>query len=163
MGITTKRKAALTALRERTPPAGTTSWRAAKSLLRLLSQVDSDWPTRKKASDGTVGDASHQTRDSDHNPWVKDGAVGVVTAIDITHDPAGGCDAESVVEALRSSRDRRINYIICNKRIVSATVSAWMWRPYAGSNPHTKHFHLSVSANKTLYDSQDDWEVISSA
>lgn len=32
-------------------------------------------------------------RDSDNNPWVKNGATGVVTAIDITHDPSKGCYA----------------------------------------------------------------------
>ena len=55
-------------------------WRVAESLQRLLDQVNQMAPVRSKASDGAIGDASHQTRDSDHNPWVTDGNIGVVTA-----------------------------------------------------------------------------------
>ncbi len=149
----------MAALRAKDAPAGTSSWRAATSLLTLLSQVDAEWPRRKKDSDGTIGDTAHQSRDSDHNPWVKDGSVGVVTAIDITHDPANGCDAEAVVDALLMSRDPRIKYIIWNRRIVSATVAPWTWRAYSGSSPRTKHFHLSVMSNNTLYDSAAAWTI----
>ncbi len=140
-------------------PLGTTTWRAADSLLKLRTQVNAQWPNRSKASDGTVGDSAHQTRDSDHNPWVKDGAMGVVTAIDITHDPANGCDAEAVVAALLASRDNRIKYIIWNRRIMSSSVSPWTWRPYTGANPHNKHFHLSVLPTKSLYDGTQDWRI----
>jgi hypothetical protein len=141
-------------------PVGTTNWRAAKSLLALRKQVNDQWPDRLKASDGIIGDAEHATRDSDHNPWVKDGAMGVVTAIDITHDPAHGMDAQKVVDALVASRDPRIKYIIWSKQILSATVKPWTWRPYTGKNPHTKHFHLSVSANKSLYDDVSPWRIL---
>lgn len=161
MNRSSKRRLAVARLLEKSVPLGTTTWRAAKSLLKLRSQVDVQWPHRRKESDGTIGDASHQSRDSDHNPWVKDGSVGVVTAIDITHDPASGCDAEQVVASLLSSRDPRIKYIIWNRRIVSATVSPWKWRAYRGLNPHTKHFHLSVVSNKSYFDDQGDWEISS--
>lgn len=140
-------------------PLGTSSWRVAKSLLALRAAVDARWPNRSKASDGTIGDAAHAARDSDHNPWVKDGSVGIVTALDITHDPQHGCDAQAIVDALVASRDRRIKYIIWNRGIISATVSSWVWRPYAGSNPHTKHLHVSVASNKALYDDQVLWSL----
>ncbi|MQB02542.1 MAG: hypothetical protein GEU78_20460, partial [Actinobacteria bacterium] len=79
------------------------AWRVARSLLTLRDQVDAAAPNRSKRSDGTIGDAAHASRSSDHNPWVKDGATGVVTAIDLTHDPAGGANMHTISEALRTS------------------------------------------------------------
>ena len=72
-------------------------WRVAKSLEHLRTQVNNAFPNRSKASDGTIGDISHQGRESDHNPWVVDAGIGVVTALDVTHDPAHGCDAGKLV------------------------------------------------------------------
>ena len=140
-----------------------TSWRVAKSLLALRRQVDAKAPRRSKASDGTIGDAAHATRSSDHNPWVRDGAMGVVTAMDITHDPANGCDAGALAESIRASRDARVKYIIWNRRIASSSViggvAAWTWRPYSGSNPHSKHVHISVQPEKAAFDSEAAWAV----
>ena len=73
-------------------------WRVAESLQRLLEQVNQMAPDRNKASDGSIGDPRHQSRASDHNPWVIDGNIGVVTARDITHDPRNGCDAQKIAE-----------------------------------------------------------------
>jgi len=116
-------------------------------------------PARSKASDGTIGDAAHATRSSDHNPWVIDGDIGVVTAIDITNDVAGGCSAQKIVDALVTSKDARIKYIIWNRKIVSSTVSPWDWRPYSGKNPHNHHFHVSVLPAKERYDATDPWQI----
>ncbi|HEX6903316.1 MAG TPA: DNA/RNA non-specific endonuclease [Thermoanaerobaculia bacterium] len=139
------------------------AWRVAKSLLALRNQVNAKAPRRSKASDGTIGDAAHATRNSDHNPWVRDGAMGVVTAMDITHDPANGCDAGALAEAIRASRDARVKYIIWNRRIASSSViggvAAWTWRPYTGSNPHSKHVHISVRPEKAAFDSEASWAV----
>ncbi len=135
------------------------AWRPANSLIRLRNQINLTAPNRSKASDGTIGDASHQTRNSDHNPWVKDGDVGVVTAIDITHDPDDGCDAEKIVNALISSRDARIKYIIWNSKITSSQVQPWVTRDYSGRNPHNRHFHLSVLPEKDRYDSTEPWSI----
>lgn len=135
------------------------SWRLAGSLVTLRDQANEMWPKRSRASDGTIGDTAHQSRDSDHNPWVRDGPMGVVTAIDITHDPKSGCDAQRIVDTLLSSKDARIKYIIWNRRIASSTVSPWTWRPYSGSNPHTKHFHLSVMEQKAKYDDAGSWSI----
>lgn len=51
-------------------------WRIAESLQQLLDQVNQMAPGRSKASDGAIGDTSHQSRRSDHNPWVTDGNIG---------------------------------------------------------------------------------------
>jgi len=138
-------------------------WRAAETLLALREQINRAFPTRSKASDGIIGDAAHASRSSDHNPWVIDGSKGVVTAMDITHDPRSGCDANKVVAALHAGRDRRIKYLIWNRRIANSSaiggVPAWTWRSYSGRNPHDHHFHLSVKPDKTLYDNRDPWHL----
>ena len=129
------------------------SWRVAISLESLRRQVNEMAPGRSTASDGTIGDQSHQIRNSDHNP----NADGVVTAMDITHDPAHGVDAGAFAEMLRLSQDPRIKYIISNKRIASSKVQPWVWRPYTGANAHTRHFHVSVMADPKLYDDPRPW------
>jgi hypothetical protein len=133
------------------------SWRTARSLIVLRAQIDVMAPNRSKASDGTIGDAAHATRDSDHNPWVTDGRVGVVTAMDITHDPQHACDAQDLVSRIVESRDKRVKYIIWNHQIISSVTKPWVWRPYTGRNPHTRHFHLSVHADRSLYDLGSVW------
>ena len=148
------------------PPEATEAtrpWRIARTLLKLRAQVNALAPGRSKASDGAIGDAAHASRASDHNPWVIDGANGVVTAIDVTHSPDKGCDADKIAESLRASRDPRIKYMIWNKRIVSSyrqgATAAWTWRPYRGRNGHTKHVHVSVNPAKAQYDSEAEWAV----
>ncbi len=135
--------------------------RIAKALDVLRNEINALAPNRSKSSDGWIGDASHQSRDSDHNPWVRDQGVGIVTALDITHDPSHGCDAGALAETLRTTKDPRIKYVIWNRRIAnSAGIGgrpAWEWRPYNGANPHDHHFHLSVKPEKASYDSEAPW------
>lgn len=144
--------------------------RLARSLATMLAQINAAHPKRSKASDGFIGDAAHASRSSDHNPWVRDGAVGVVTAGDFTHDPANGFDGQVFADALRTSRDSRIKYVIHNGRIFSSFISPWTWRPYTGSNPHEHHVHVSIVGPgdpewlssleaKTLYDSTRAWQI----
>ena len=135
------------------------SWRVAKSLLKLRDQIDAAFPNRSKASDGTIGDAAHASRSSDHDPWVKDGSIGVVTAMDLTHDPAHGFDSYRFAEILRLNKDRRIKYIISNKRIASPNLKDWAWRHYGGPNPHNHHVHISVRSDKEHYDSAVPWRL----
>lgn len=133
------------------------AWRVARSLEKLRDQIDAASPNRNKASDGTIGDADHQNRESDHNPWC---GPGVVTAIDITHDPAKGVDIDKLTDDLQRSRDPRIKYVIANRLIMSGAggPSPWVWRAYYGSNPHTAHFHLSVNCNASKDDTRR-WEL----
>lgn len=134
-------------------------WRIAKALVRLREQVNALAPRRLKKSDGAIGDAAHATRNSDHNPWIVDGGIGVVSAIDLTNDPAGGLSAEKLAEALRTARDGRVKYVIWNRRIFSSTTSPWTWRPYTGASPHDKHIHISVRADKQHYDDDAPWPI----
>src|SRR3954465_6225559 len=130
-------------------------FRVAKSLLALRDQVDASAPHRDKSSDGTIGDNSHQTRKSDHNP----NANGVVTAMDISNDPAHGVVARDIAEMLRISEDPRIKYVISNRQIYSSQVSPWQWRPYTGANAHVKHVHVSVVDVPALYDDVKPWSL----
>ena len=133
------------------------AWRVAASLLKMRDQANACWPNRSKSSDGTVGDAAHASRKSDHNPWVKDGGTGVVTAFDLTHDPGKGVDTWAMAEHLRQTRDPRIKYVISNHRIFNST--DWKWKKYTGSNPHSLHMHVSVHSAKTKYDDTCDWSL----
>lgn len=135
-------------------------WRVAKSLLTLREQVDALAPNRNRSSDGSIGDRAHASRTSDHNP----NADGVVTAIDITHDPAHGVNARDIAEMLLQSQDARIKYVISNSEIFSSpgfssSKKPWQWRPYDGANAHTKHVHISVLGSKELYDSTKPWPI----
>jgi hypothetical protein len=128
-------------------------WRPAKSLVKLRAQINAMAPNRSKASDGTIGDTAHSKTKSEHNPN-KDG---VVRAMDITHDPAGGCDCNVLAETLVAARDPRILYIIWNARICSSVVQPWTWRAYKGANKHTHHLHISVVETPAVYDNEAPW------
>lgn len=135
------------------------TYRIAKSLDRIRAQVNAHSPTRNKASDGWIGDAKHAASTSDHNPWVKDGNVGIVTAIDITHDPKNNMDVYAMAEHMRQQCDPRIKYVITNRRIFSSTNQPWVWRNYTGSSPHTTHVHISVNSTKNHFDNERDWSL----
>ena len=130
-------------------------WRAAESLKRLREQVDARWPSRSKASDGSIGDAAHAARTSDHNPWIRVAGVGVVSAIDITHDPVNGPDGLVLSELLIT--DPRIKYLIWNHRIWKSRTG--QWEPYRGVNAHTHHVHVSVRSEIEQFDSRKDWPI----
>lgn len=138
-------------------------WRAMGSLLVLRDQVNALAPNRSRASDGLVGDEEHQETASDHNPHYVEG-VGrdIVTALDLTHDPAHGFDSFDFAEVLRTHRDRRIKYVISNRRLFSsyATSSrpAWTWGPYSGADPHTNHVHISV-LDDPIADTRTPWNL----
>lgn len=115
------------------------SWELSPSLARAREEANRIAPHRSKRSDGTIGDPAHAARASDHNP----GARNRVHALDLTHDPANGWDVGERFEQLRRNQDRRVKYLIFDRRIASAE-RGWGWRPYTGSNPHTTHGHISI-------------------
>jgi hypothetical protein len=132
--------------------------RLAKSLITLIDQVDQQFPSKDRHNDGTIGDEAHQERKSDHNPHVRDGAMGVVTALDITHDPSVGFDAQVFADSLRAAKDSRIKYVIFNGRIFSSTQSPWEWRERnQGPGDHSEHVHVSVVEERERYDDAQPW------
>lgn len=137
----------------------TTTYRQAAALAVLLEEVNVLAPNRSTASDGWIGDPSHQARASDHNP----NADGVVRARDFTHDPAGGLDCHRFARHLAGLMVARHPalvegaYIIWDRRILSAARIREGWRAYHGPNPHTRHLHLSVAAHPAGYDNRTRW------
>lgn len=105
----------------------------APAVTQAMRDADKAWPRRDRASDGTLGDAAHQARPSDHN-------LGL--AFDITHDPSNGCDAGTIANLALA--DPRTAYVIWNRRIANPSIQAGAWRKYEGANPHTLHVHVSI-------------------
>jgi len=134
------------------------TWRTARSLDVLLAQINDAHPARSKVSDGSIASAAHtvQNPSSDHEPRLSYGGVGIVCARDFTHDPRGGLDCNALAAALVRSGDKRIKYVIWNRRIWNPSISS-AWRPYSGKNPHDHHLHLSVQPSPALYDSTRPW------
>jgi hypothetical protein len=133
------------------------SWFLAPSLRALFAEVNQIAPRRNKRSDGSVGDTSHQARRSDHNP--DRSAGGVVRAIDVTHDPGGGCDCNQLARKIRERRDPRVAYVIWNRRIMAGQggPSPWVWRRYNGPNPHDHHLHVSIRHARAAQTNHGPW------
>ena len=87
--------------------------------------------------------------------------MGVVTGMDITHDPIGGFDSYAFADMLLKNQDKRLKYVISNRRIGSgpAGPSPGIWRRYNGKNPHDHHCHISVMSDKPQYDGTDSWDI----
>lgn len=135
------------------------AWHSDPCLLVLRDQVDAAAPNRSRASDGTIGDEDHQQGESAHNPDPDDGNE--VDALDLTHDPEGGADMAVLTEALRVSRDDRLYLVIFNGRQFSSYtkngIPPFTWRPYSGTNKHTKHAH--VETNDKTHDETRPWKI----
>jgi hypothetical protein len=142
------------------------TWRDARSIDVLKDELDAAHPNRSTASDGTIGDSAHASRNSDHNPWVILDEVGIVRARDVTHDPAHGVDCDVLAERIAAlialgghPALRHGAYVIRNRRIFSFDRRDEGWRPYSGSNPHEKHMHVSVSLDPAGFDSTAPWGI----
>lgn len=130
------------------------SWKLAPALTALISDINRTWPNRSKVYDGTVGDAAHAARKSEHNPNREPGddvPDGYVTAADIT---AKGIDVERLLTTLKA--DSRVWYVIHAGRIYSRTYG-FTSRPYTGSNPHLGHVHVSLNQNRRSCDDTAAW------
>lgn len=136
-------------------------YRGAHALAALLTEINARAPRRDKRSDGWIGDTDHRNRTSDHNPWVRLGSVGIVTARDFDHDPTHGADMREIAEEIRVARDPRVKYLIFQGRILRSYAAhglkAWQWGPYAGVNAHKLHLHVSVKSERKFYDDTRRW------
>lgn len=135
------------------------AWRLARSLDTLRSEVNGFAPTRSKASDGTLGDPAHASRASRHNP----NRYGVVCALDLTHDPAAGCDIHAIARRLVQDPHPELEYVISNAEVAKRR-NGFRWEPYTGANEHRKHAHFAVGTGPDSdplppYDSTLTWGV----
>ena len=110
--------------------------KATPAAIAVLRQATALRPKRKKTSDGLLPSAAHmkQSPTSDHNTGY---------AVDLTHDPESGVDCSDIFEKLKE--DKRVKYLIFNKKIWSKDKARLGNRPYTGSNSHTKHLHISIN------------------
>lgn len=113
---------------------------ASPAAIAVLRQATALYPKRKKLSDGLLPSLAHQkaSPNSDHNTGL---------AVDLTHDPKNGVDCAVIFEKLKE--DERVSYLIFNKKIWSRDKAKSGNRVYTGSNPHTKHLHISINADKS--------------
>lgn len=133
------------------------AWRLALSLVTLRNEINAAAPRRSRGSDGSIGNLEHQARCSRHNP----NRDGVVTAIDVTHDPAGGMDVHALADRLVADPHPQLAYVISRGRIASRA-TGWRWHAYTGSNPHNVHAHFAVGTGPDCdpvgpYDSTAPW------
>ena len=126
-----------------------TSWHLAPSLAQLRREINARWPGRDKSTDGTIGDAAHSSRASDHNP----NARRSVNAIDIDED---GIDAWGLVDL--AITDPRVNYVIYERKIWQRK-HGFKPRPYSGINAHTKHVHVSIIQSVAAEQNTAPWGV----
>ena len=110
---------------------------ASPAAIAVLRQATALFPKRKKLSDGLLPSLAHRkaSPNSDHNTGL---------AVDLTHDPKNGIDCAVIFEKLKE--DERVDYLIYNKKIWSRARRKEGNRKYSGSNPHTKHLHISINA-----------------
>ena len=110
--------------------------KASPAAVAVLRQATAIAPKRMKASDGLLPSAAHlkASPNSDHNTGL---------AVDLTHDPKNGIDCAVIFEKLKE--DERVNYLIFDSKIWSRARRKEGNRKYSGSNPHTKHLHISIN------------------
>jgi len=136
-------------------------WRTCYACDTKRAEINARWPARSRRSDGTIGDAAHASRNSDHNPWVQFQGKGIVRADDVDAD---GIDAAWYAEHMRllgAKGDRRLNpggMVIFNGRI-AGTHTGWKWKVYTGPNKHTSHIHVSYSSRISDFDIRQPWGI----
>jgi hypothetical protein len=145
-------------------------WILIACLKALFAEFNRIAPSRDHASDGAIGDTAHQREVSDHNPD-ETGAVPIhdadktneVHAIDVDNNlNESDLTMEKVVQFLlarcRSGDEKRLRYIIWNRRIWSAS-SGWVQKTYTGASQHTEHAHFSASYDSKLEASTASWHL----
>ena len=145
-------------------------WILIPCLKALFAEFDRIAPSRDRASDGSLGDQAHQHEVSDHNadevgsvPIHDADHINEVHAIDVDNNlRESDLTMEKVVQFLlgrcRSGAEKRLRYIIYNRRIWSAS-SGWVQKAYTGASPHTEHAHFSASYETNLEADTSSWHL----
>jgi hypothetical protein len=144
------------------------AWKLTDGLQNLRRQVDTVFPDRDRATDGTLGDTAHQARTSGHNrddtpgsrpAWDGDAdATPEVRAWDMDADLRGGVTGQQLVDHIRDlpGLSSVLRYIIFNRKIYHSR-DGFAPAAYTGSNAHTAHVHFEgawtqVADNNTTFD-----------
>lgn len=136
--------------------------RLAPSLVRLWKEVDTRWPHRDHWSDGWLGDDSHATRFSDHNPDASGWVHATDTDATLTHVMGSGpVGDELCVALLRLARSGKspINYIIY-KGIIYSRSYGFRAHRYTGLNSHHSHVHCSILRTSWARSWSGSWGVL---
>jgi hypothetical protein len=120
------------------------SWQLVAAGVTLRDQMNSRFPKRGTAADGSIGDTAHAARKSDHNP----DANGWVHALDVDHRFGAAGDDELLLTQLRAcareGRDGgRISYIVHDDRLAQDSTN-WDWELNEGLEHHG-HIHISFT------------------
>lgn len=130
------------------------AWKLAPALAALISDVNQEWPDRDKSYDGTIGDAAHAARKSEHNPNrdpEDDVPDGYVTAADIT---SAGVNVDRLINAMVN--DPRTWYVI-HAGVIRSRTYGFTHRAYTGADPHAHHIHISLMQNAKACNDTADW------
>lgn len=133
-------------------------WYVDEGLARFVGQWKAEHPGTVVY---TIGDASHQSHTSEHNPEYAGSAPGAdaneVDAADLM--PGKGGVTMNTLRELRDdlieTRDPRLLYLIIDDEIVSSVTEPWKIRPYRGK----KHSHLHVSVNDRFDANTASWDI----
>jgi hypothetical protein len=134
----------------------------SNSLEAQLRDFNALFPGRAKASDGWLGNASHQAEKSDHNP---DWPSGIIRAGDLTTTSLTDAQRRAVIEDLIETELAnpvdRIWYVIHklpgkSPQIWSRTTD-WEPRRYTGASPHDHHFHTSIMRTRAAAADTKPW------
>lgn len=131
------------------------AWSTIPAADTLTAEMNAAFPERDKASDGSIGDGEHSTRSSDHNPdetgttpSEDSDTFNEVHAKDLDSDlKRKGWTLKRVFEIMRkraaAGQEKRIQNMICDGEITSASWGFSEWRDYTGTDPHDTHGHVS--------------------
>lgn len=136
------------ALGEASSPTATLG--ASPAARAAIRDANAAWPNRNRLSDGIMGDARHQATKSSHNSG---------NAVDITHDPANGCDGNDV--SMMARRDPRCVYVIWRAKIWNRNIDPMEspGRVYTGANPHRHHCHIDIDPARREDSSPWPWAI----